>query len=41
MNSKLFWVKNRDEKLVKKAIKISTRVSIIFLIYLPIHIYKK
>lgn len=41
MNSKLFWVKNRDEKLVKKAIKISARVSIIFLIYLPIHIYKK
>lgn len=23
MNSKIFWVKNRDEKLVNKAIKIS------------------
>ena len=30
MNSKIFWVKNRDEKLVNKAIKISAYGLIIF-----------
>ena len=30
MNAKIFWVKNRDEKLVNKAIKISAYGLIIF-----------
>ena len=30
MNSKIFWVKNRDEKLVNKAVKISAYGLIIF-----------
>ena len=30
MNSKIFWVKNRDEKLVNKAVKISAYSLIIF-----------
>ena len=30
MTSKIFWVKNRDEKLVNKAVKISAYSLIIF-----------